>query len=269
MDDALELAKYDEAMAWTRYVAIGDSFSEGIGDQYPDGRPRGWADRLAEELARREDDFTYANLAVRGKLLGQIIESQMPAALELGPDLVTVSGGGNDLLRPGTDVADLAASMDAAVARLRASGADVVLFTGVDPADSAVIRLTRDRVGRYNDHLREIAARHGAFVVDQWTMDILQDWRMWGIDRLHMSSAGHRRLALAVLEALGVPDADDWREPQLAPLPELSRGARLLFDLRWARAYLAPWVGRRLRGHSSGDTVTAKRPTLEPVELPA
>lgn len=266
MDDACELAKYDGAMAWTRYVAIGDSFSEGIGDEYPDGRPRGWADRVAEALSEREDDFTYANLAVRGKLLGQIIETQVPAALELGPDLVTVSGGGNDLLRPGTDVADLAVSMDAAVARLRASGADVVLFTGVDPADSAVIRLTRDRVSRYNDHLREIAARHGAFVVDQWTMDVLRDWRSWGVDRLHMSPEGHRRVALAVLAALNVPDAGDWREPKLAPLPELSRGARLLFDARWARAHLLPWVARRLRGHSSGDTVTAKRPTLEPVD---
>ncbi|MEV4253864.1 SGNH/GDSL hydrolase family protein [Spirillospora sp. NPDC049652] len=255
-------------MAWTRYVAIGDSFSEGIGDEYPDGSPRGWADRLAEALAEREDGFTYANLAVRGKLLGQIIETQLPAALELEPDLVTVSGGGNDLLRPGTDVADLAAAMDAAVGRLRKSGADVVLFTGVDPADSAVIRLTRDRVSRYNDHLREIAGRHGAFVVDQWNMDILRDWRMWGIDRLHMGPEGHRRVALAALEALGVPDAGDWREPALAPLPTLSRGAQLLFDVRWARAHLVPWIGRRLRGHSSGDTVAAKRPALGPVDLP-
>ncbi|MFC4905814.1 SGNH/GDSL hydrolase family protein [Actinomadura gamaensis] len=255
-------------MAWKRYVAIGDSFSEGIGDEYPDGRPRGWADRVAEALAEREDGLTYANLAVRGKLLGQIIETQVPAALELGPDLVTVSGGGNDLLRPGTDVDELAVSMDAAVARLRASGADVVLFTGVDPADSAVIRLTRDRVARYNERLREIAARHGAHVVDQWNMDILRDWRMWAIDRLHMSSEGHRRVALAVLETLGVPDAGDWREPALAPLPPLSRGAQLLFDLRWARGHLLPWIGRRLRGHSSGDEVTAKRPTLQPLDLP-
>ncbi|WP_199486687.1 SGNH/GDSL hydrolase family protein [Actinomadura logoneensis] len=255
-------------MAWTRYVAIGDSFSEGIGDEYPDGSPRGWADRLAEALAAREDGFTYANLAVRGKLLRQIIDTQLPAALELEPDLVTVSGGGNDLLRPGTDVADLAAAMDDAVARLRASGADVVLFTGVDPADSAVIRMTRERVSRYNDHLREIAARHGAHVVDQWNMDILRDWRMWGIDRLHMSPEGHRRVALAALEALGVPDAGDWRQPELAPLPTLSRGAQFLFDVRWARAHLVPWIGRRLRGHSSGDTVAAKRPTLGPVDLP-
>ncbi|MGI5167596.1 SGNH/GDSL hydrolase family protein [Spirillospora sp. CA-253888] len=253
-------------MAWTRYVAIGDSFTEGIGDAYPDGSPRGWADRAAEALAAREPGFTYANLAIRGKLLDQIIDEQLPAALALGPDLVSISGGGNDLLRPATRVEDLGARMDAAVARIRATGADVVLFTGVDPAESAVIRRTRGRVAAYNGQLRDIAERHGAHLVDQWSMDILRDWRMWGIDRLHMSPAGHRRVALAMLESLGVPDVEDWREPKLQPLPELSRGARLLFDLRWARGYLAPWVGRRLRGRSSGDQITAKRPTLAPWE---
>ncbi|MFC6878456.1 MULTISPECIES: SGNH/GDSL hydrolase family protein [Actinomadura] len=252
-------------MFWTRYAAIGDSFSEGIGDPYPDGRWRGWADRAAAELASRADGFAYANLAIRGRLLGEILDEQLPAALALEPDLVSVSGGGNDLLRPGTDVDVLAARMDAAVAELRAAGADVVLFTGVDPVGSSVIRRTRGRVAVYNEHLRAIAARRGARVVDQWSMDVLRDWRMWGVDRLHMSPEGHRRVALALLETLGVP-AGDWREPPLAPLPELSRGARMLFDLRWARGHLAPWVGRRLRGRSSGDAVTAKRPAFAPVE---
>ncbi|WP_258571863.1 SGNH/GDSL hydrolase family protein [Actinomadura parmotrematis] len=251
-------------MTWTRYVAIGDSFTEGIGDAHPDGTPRGWADRAAEALAARTGGFAYANLAVRGKLLGQILERQLPEALALKPDLVTVSGGGNDLLRPGTDVDALAALMDAGVAELRAAGADVVLFTGIDPVNSAVIRRTRGRVALFNEMLRAIAVRRGAHVVDQWSMDVLHDWRCWSVDRLHMNPEGHRRVALALLEALGVADAGDWREPALAPLPELSRGARLLFDARWARGYLAPWIGRRLRGHSSGDAITAKRPGLTP-----
>ncbi|MDL4772071.1 MULTISPECIES: SGNH/GDSL hydrolase family protein [Thermomonosporaceae] len=251
-------------MAWKRYAAIGDSFTEGLGDPRPGGGWRGWADRVAAELAARTDGFAYANLAVRGRLLDQVLQEQLPAALDLKPDLVSVSGGGNDLLRPGTDVDDLAGRMDAAVAGLRAAGADVVLFTGVDPVGSAVIRRTRGRVAVYNEQLRAIAVRRGAHVVDQWSMDVLRDWRMWGVDRLHMSPDGHRRVALATLESLGVADAGDWREPGLEPLPELGRGARMLFDLRWARAHLAPWVARRVRGRSSGDTVTAKRPTLAP-----
>src|SRR5512139_2166301 len=252
-------------MTWKRYVAIGDSFTEGLGDPAPGGGPRGWADRVAEALATHTGDFRYANLAVRGRLLDQIITEQLPAALDLRPDLVSVSGGGNDLLRPGTEVGALAARIEDAVARLRAAGADVVLFTGVDPAGSAVIRRTRGRVSAYNDRLWAIAERHGAHVVDQWHMDVLSDWRMWDVDRLHMSPAGHRRVALATLEALSVPGHGDWREPVLPPLPELRRTARMLHDLRWARDHLLPWIGRRLRGRSSGDDVSAKRPELTPV----
>jgi lysophospholipase L1-like esterase len=272
-------------MLWTRYAAIGDSFTEGVGDPYEGGAAgggwRGWADRAAAELAARSNGpgssapgsaapgshrFGYANLAIRGRLLDRIIDEQLPAALDLKPDLVSVSGGGNDLLRPGLDVDALAARMDEAVAAIRAAGADAVLFTGVDPVGSPVIRRTRGRVAVYNEHLRAIAARRGAFVVDQWSMDVLRDWRCWSVDRLHMSPDGHRRVALAMLEALGVPDAGDWREPALEPLPELSRGARRLANARWARGYLAPWIGRRLRGRSSGDLVTAKRPALAPIE---
>lgn len=249
-------------MVWKRYVAIGDSFTEGLGDPDPavPGGWRGWADRTAEHLSD-EPGFRYANIAIRGRLLGQIIEEQVPRALELTPDLVSMSGGGNDLLRPGADLDALAALLEDAVVRLRGAGADVVLFTGVDPVDSPVIRRTRGRVAIFNENLRGIAARHGARVVDQWCAPVMRDWRLWSADRLHMSPEGHRRVALGVLEALGLPIEENWRAP-LRPLPELGRGARMLRDTRWAREYLGPWVGRRLRGRSSGETITAKRPDL-------
>jgi lysophospholipase L1-like esterase len=254
-------------MSWTRYVALGDSFTEGLGDPDPvaPGGWRGWADRVAETLAQRSDDFSYANLAVRGRLLGRIVGEQLPAALTLRPDLVSMSGGGNDLLRPGADVDALGALLDEAVGRLRDDGIDVILFTGVDPLDSPVIRRLRSRISAYNEHVRTIGSSRGTYVVDLWTMQILRDWRMWAADRLHMSAAGHRRVALAVLETLGLPVETEtpWREP-LPPLPELRYSARLLRDMRWARAHLAPWVIRRLRGQSSGDQLTAKRPGLTP-----
>lgn len=90
---------------WSRYVAIGDSFTEGIGDPEPasPGGHRGWADRVAEVLASQAPDFAYANLAVRGRLLQQILDEQVDAALDLHPDLITISAGGNDIIRPGTD----------------------------------------------------------------------------------------------------------------------------------------------------------------------
>src|SRR5699024_4374021 len=91
-----------------RYVALGDSLSEGVGDiPWPDGTPRGWTDRLARLLAAHHGRIEYANLAVRGLKTGQIVEGQAAAARALEPDLLTITAGMNDLLRPRVDFAVL------------------------------------------------------------------------------------------------------------------------------------------------------------------
>ena len=88
------------------FVAIGDSFTEGLNDPAPGGGFRGWADLVAGALAaQRPGLFRYANLAIRGKLLGQVVAEQVPRAVELAPDLVSLAAGGNDILR-GADVDD-------------------------------------------------------------------------------------------------------------------------------------------------------------------
>ncbi|RCV52749.1 SGNH hydrolase [Marinitenerispora sediminis] len=251
------------------YVAVGDSFTEGVGDPYPDsdGHPhghfRGWADRFADHAAAHVGRVGYANLAVRGKLLGQVLAEQLPRALELRPDLVTFSAGGNDLLRPGGDPDRLARGVEHAVRQLRATGAEVVLFTGVNFATGYM----RARIGvfaRFYLNIRTIADRHGCHLVDQWRMDVLTDPRAWHADRLHMSPEGHRRLALGVCEALGVPAEGRWDEPW-PPAEAVDWRTARRADLRWARGFLVPWLGRRLTGRSSGDHVTAKRPELTPV----
>ncbi|GAA4955977.1 SGNH/GDSL hydrolase family protein [Streptomonospora halophila] len=251
-------------------VALGDSFTEGVGDPYPPEdagaavRYRGWADRFAEHLAARVPELRYANLAVRGKLMRQIVEDQLPRAVELAPDLVTLSAGGNDLLRPGGDPDRLARVLERAVRRLRATGADVVLFTGVN-FSAGFMRLRIGTFARYYLNIRAIADRHGCYLVDQWSMDALTDPRAWDADRLHMSPEGHRRLAAKVAEAVGAPVGGGHEAWPPAPPPD--RRAARRADARWAREHLVPWLGRRLTGRSSGDGVTAKRPELEP--LPA
>ncbi|WP_127131255.1 SGNH/GDSL hydrolase family protein [Georgenia sp. SYP-B2076] len=262
------------AVPWSRFVALGDSLTEGLWDIDPAApdRPRGWADLLAERLAERraphqaaQAPFEYANLAVRGRLLGEIVEEQVPAAIALGPDLVSLIGGGNDLLRPGRDPDALAARLEGAVERLRATGADVLLATGMDPSDSPVLRATRPRVATFNAHVWSIARRHGAHVLDVWGMRSLRDWRMWAQDRIHLTTAGHERVTQAALVALGLgADDDAWDDP-LAALPPVARAERLRGDLVWARQYAYPWMGRRLRRRSSGDARRPKRPALAPV----
>ena len=259
------------AARWARYVALGDSMTEGLWDLDPAAPevPRGWADLLAQRLAERHaGPLHYANLAVRGRLLGEIVAEQLPAALELGPDLVSLVGGGNDLLRPGADPDALAARLETAVARVRATGADVLLATGMDARDSPVIRATRPRVAVFNAHVWTIARRHGAHVLDVWGMRSLRDWRMWAQDRIHLSTEGHERVAQGALVALGLgAETPGWDDP-LEPLPPVARAERLRGDLTWARTYAGPWVGRRLRRRSSGDARRPKRPQLEVVRLP-
>src|SRR5690606_2565066 len=96
---------------WTRYVALGDSFTEGIGDPEPGspGGNRGWADRVAETLSQGTETFSYANLAIRGRLLQQIVDEQVEPAIALKPDLISLSAGGNDIIRPSTDPDEVAA----------------------------------------------------------------------------------------------------------------------------------------------------------------
>jgi lysophospholipase L1-like esterase len=254
----------ESALTYASYVAIGDSFTEGLDDPDVAGGYRGWADRLAEHLSVPVADLRYANLAVRGKILREVVAEQVPRAVELRPDLITFSAGGNDLLRPRSDPDALAEIFDDATRHLRETGAEVLLFTGFDTRDVPVLRRIRGKMAMYSLHVRSIADRHGCRLLDLWSMRSLLDPRAWAPDRLHMSSEGHRRVALAACEVLGLPVTGDWREPWPA-VPRVDWLSSRRSDLQWAREYFLPWIRRRLRGHSSGDEVAAKRPDLHPL----
>jgi len=247
---------------WSRYVAIGDSFTEGIGDpeERSPGGHRGWADRVAEVLAEQTEDFAYANLAIRGRLLQQILDEQVDAALELRPDLITISAGGNDIIRPRTDPDDVAARIEGGIARLRRDRATVVLFNGPDIGGTPVLGRIRGKVAIYNENLRTIAQKHDCVVADMWSLRELTDPRMWAPDRLHFSPIGHQTIARMVLAALNVENS---LEPFEAgePMPSQSWRQARIDDIGWAREHLAPWILRRIRHQSSGDFIEPKRPT--------
>jgi lysophospholipase L1-like esterase len=249
---------------WTSYVALGDSFSEGLDDLRDDGTPRGWADRVAERLALDVPDFRYANLAVRGKLLDQVVTDQVPVAEALRPDLITISAGGNDIIRPRCDPDGVAERFEAALGRMVATGADVVTFIGFDTRRVPVLSTIRGRIATFNELLRTVAGRYPQVkVVDLWAMAPLSDPRSWGRDRLHLTPDGHRRVALRTLEVLGVPVTEDWREP-LAEVEANPWRHRRQEDLTWARNYLLPFLKDWARGRQTGEGFAPKRPELSP-----
>jgi lysophospholipase L1-like esterase len=253
-------------MAWHNFVAVGDSFSEGLDDPYPDGTYRGWADLVAARLAVDSGPaFGYANLAIRGKVLDEVVTEQLEPTLAMKPDLVSVAAGGNDVLRPRLDTHALVNRFEPMVERLRESGADVILFRFADVTSHLPAqRIIGPRAAVLNDGATYLGEKYGAYVVDLFADDAFHHPQMWAPDRLHLSPAGHRRVAGHVLNALGVGVDEEWM--LVPPMPEptpwlLARGA----DLRWARDHLVPWANRHLRGQSSGARVTAKRPMLSPV----
>lgn len=247
-------------------MAVGDSFTEGLDDPDPTGGYRGWADLVAAALAARVDGFRYANLAVRGRLFARVADEQVPQALTMAPDLVSFAAGGNDALRRGFDPDRLLPRFERIVASLRQAGADVLLFQFADVTRRLPgRRVIGPRAELLNRAVAEAGERYGARVVDLWTDDEFANPALWSVDRLHMSPVGHRRVAAHVLTTLGVqPDPEWWQVPPASRQRWLAARAA---DVRWAGQHLAPWVVRRLTGRSSGDLVTAKRPTLSPVLL--
>ena len=250
---------------WTRFVALGDSFTEGIGDPHSSrpGYHRGWADRVADELAGGTEHFAYANLAVRGRLIEQIRDEQVAPALALKPDLITLCAGGNDVIRPGTDPDVTARILDTRVQILASTGAAIVLFNGPDIRETPVMGSIRGKVAIFNENVRTIAQRHDAVVADMWSLRELARPEMWDEDRLHFSPLGHHTIAAMVLDTLNVRHELNPVQPRA--VPERSWREARVDDAVWARHHLFPWVLRRLRGRSSGDGVNPKRPNIEPL----
>lgn len=245
------------------YAAIGDSFTEGMGDELADGTPRGWADLVALGLAHAAGEpIEYANLAIRGRKLIPLLEEQLQPAIALGPELLSINGGGNDIMRPRVSIRSVADRLVTAAESATAEGIRVMIVSGANPTRHIPMGPVFQRRG---DQLAVEARRRlesgvGAdriVFVDNWGDRELTDLRYWSIDRLHLNSLGHARVASNVLSALGVavpgvagPDDVEVARPRTA---------------EYWREYVLPWIGRRLTGRSSGDGRVPKRPRLEPI----
>ena len=241
---------------------MGDSFTEGVGDEGPDGAPQGWADRVASGLAAGLGrPIEYANLAIRGRLLEPIIAEQLEVALALDPTptLLSLNGGGNDMMRPGTDLARLIELTTAAIRRCADAGVPLLLLSGADPSARLPFGAKIHERGRQlTAALAELIADRDLTFVDAFNDPELRRPEYWSPDRLHLAPIGHARVAGLVLSALGYPPAT----PQ-APPPAPRRGP--VSEARYYQQHVLPWVLRRLRKQSSGDGRDPKHPTWNTV----
>ncbi|MET7394601.1 SGNH/GDSL hydrolase family protein [Dactylosporangium sp. NPDC005572] len=246
-----------------RYVAIGDSFTEGVGDELPDGTARGWADLVAAGLAEvTGETVQYANLAIRGRLLEPIVTEQLEVALAMSPapTMITLNGGGNDMMRPGTDLARLIALTERAIVRCAEAGVRLVVLSGADPSARLPFgRVMHRRAEALTAAVAELTARHGLLFVNCFGDEEVRRAPYWSPDRLHLNAPGHQRVAGLVLNALGHP-----REAhRVDPGPVAAQG--LFTEARYYREHVLPWVRRRVGGRSSGDGRAAKYATWRPI----
>jgi len=246
-----------------RYVAVGDSSTEGLMDPDGAGGFRGWADRLAQHLADAQPEpLDYANLAVRGQRAAEVRATQLEAALALDPDLVSVFAGVNDVIGLRCDLGSVRADLAAMFGATRDIGATVVTFTMPDPgAVNRLVKRLRPRMARLNAVVREEAERHGVLVVDFEAYPVAVDPRLWFVDRLHSSPVGHEKIAAALAWRLGLEGFDEtWAQPFTEPAVPRTVVGSARSDVDWVVRHLAPWLLRNARHLPHGLGITARRP---------
>jgi lysophospholipase L1-like esterase len=251
---------------FTRYVALGDSSTEGIDDPDGTGGYRGWSQRLAERIAAAQGGLLYANLAVRGLTTAQVRARQLEAALAMRPDLATVFCGTNDVTGATFDAARVGAAVEHMQRALVANGATVLSFTLPDLTPlMPLARLIAPRIAALNHALAQASRATGSILVDFAAHPVATDARLWSEDRIHANSAGHARIAEALAHALHLPGSnEEWNRPFPTSLAQ-TRRQWWTSELRWTRRHLLPWVFASLTGRSAEKGRSPKRPQLAPV----
>ena len=255
---------------YRRYIAIGDSQTEGLWDGDDAIGLLGFADRLAAMIDSYYPGLEYANLAIRGKLVRHVLREQLPPALQMRPDLITVCIGMNDVIQPGRSFGPALADLETIYSALAESGATVVTTTFPNVAQFLPMgRLVSGRLARINNATRAAANRYDFKLVDLYNAPSMRNLDTWDIDRVHASTKGHMLFAAAAAEALNLPGSNhDWAVAR-GDATRLQFSARTYGQLRWAQEKFMPWVWRRLRGKSSADGRMPKRPRLEPLGTPS
>ena len=248
---------------YRRYVALGDSQTEGLWDGNDSDGVVGFADRLAAQLDGLHPGLQYANLAIRGRRIRDVLDDQLPRALAMHPDLISMCVGMNDITRPGRLFGVALADLDVLHEQLAQSGAAVLTTTFPDMGQIVPIgRFLLKRVLRTNEAIMTAANRYGFKLVDLWGAASMTRPGVWSDDRIHGSTYGHMLFAAAAAEALGLPGSNhDWARAWPSAGRQTMR-SRVYSQLLWTQNMLAPWIWDHARGISSGDGREPKRPEM-------
>jgi lysophospholipase L1-like esterase len=247
-------------MSFRRFVAIGDSLTEGKGDVHPDGSLRGFADLLAGSLVEADPSAAYANLARPSVRVHEVLADQVPEAVAFEPDLITAIAGVNDAIAMAFRPDEVAGRIDEMFASLREGAPRAAIATATLPDlahVSAVARMWRGRVRVLNEATRLAGRRHGLLVVDLDRL-LRMSREEVAMDRVHPSPLGHLRFARAFAAQLGLP----------SPAPEFMQARPRAEQLHriYRTAVVAPrFVTKRLARRALIAGQPPKRPDLKPL----
>lgn len=204
-----------------RYVALGDSLSEGYSDWGRGDRSTGFASLLAGLLRANSPQLEFTNLGVSGARVVDVLRNQTGRAIALAPDLVTLVVGSNDV--PATPPAQFRRDYFDLAGRLRAGASGILLIANLPnvihllPAHYASFRpVIVARLAELNQIIADAAAAHAALLVDLHSSSEVEDPRNLSADGLHPNARGYRAMARIFVQTLNHAGLD-LPEPTLDP----------------------------------------------------
>ena len=224
------------------FAILGDSAASGVGDADATGATRGWSYYLAKHF---QDPLVYVNLSRPGAQSSEVLEVQLPKALEHKPDITAVIVGGNDALRNGFDPDRLHQNLRNTISQLKAAGSDVLLLqlhdpTKIVPLPRLLGRVLRRRIDAVNRVTHSAAREFNAQILITRSIENIYDRRVWHIDRMHPSKYGHQLMAQHFRELL---IRKNWRiDPiEFEETPKKSKRDSVAWMLRNG----TPWFFKR------------------------
>ena len=190
-------------MTRNRYVALGDSITEGYGMDPVEGfESAPWVELVARAL-----NVEHHNLGRRNLRAGQILQTQLPLAVALEPDLVSIAAGANDVLFAGLSRDEVEAELEPLYAAFEGSGATVFTFTYMNlPASGLLPPAMADRMGErmgwLHEAVRALADRYGALVIDLVDDPESRRPEYFSSDLMHANALGHAFVAERTITAL-------------------------------------------------------------------
>jgi phosphatidylinositol alpha 1,6-mannosyltransferase len=188
---------------WRHFVALGDSLPVGVGDPV-EGIPHiGWTEQAAAIFRKENPDLLFTNLGEAGCKACTVKTNQLPKALELCPDLVSIQVGSNDAVDRAWSAQNYYETLSAIANPLSSLEATLLILTSHNPAGlPRKMGLLARRFKEMIEVMRSVSQEYDAIFVDLTSSKAGSHLDHWSADRWHPNARGYRAACEVVLSSL-------------------------------------------------------------------